>query len=42
MCEKSRSHTYENQKLRSWSHVHEEKSSGAGAVSFFDGFAALK
>ena len=34
---RSRSHTHENQELRSWSrrHVHEKKSSGAGAVSFF-------
>jgi len=24
----------ENQELRSWSHVHEKKSSGAGFVSF--------
>ena len=30
----SQSHTHENQKLRSWSHVHEKKSSGAEAVSF--------
>ena len=29
-----RSHTHENQEFRSWSHVHEKKSSGAGAVSF--------
>ena len=38
MCEyeRSRSHTHENQKLRSWSHVHEKKS--AGAVSFLQRF----
>jgi len=31
---RSRSHTRENQELRSWNHVHEKKSSGVGAVSF--------
>jgi len=30
----SRSHTHGNQELRSWSHVHEKKSSGAEAVLF--------
>jgi len=29
-----RSHVHENQELRSWSHVHEKKSSTAGTVSF--------
>jgi len=28
------SHTHENQELRSWSHVHEKKSSAVGAVTF--------
>jgi len=31
---RSQSHTHENQKLRCWSHVHEKRNSGAGAVSF--------
>ena len=31
---RSRSHTYQNQELRSWNHVHEKESSGAGALSF--------
>jgi len=31
---RSRSHTHENHELRSWSHVHEKKSSGPEAVSF--------
>jgi len=36
---RSRRRTHENPELRSWSHVHEKKSSGAGVVSFYDGFA---
>jgi len=39
---RSRSYTHENQELRSLSHVSEKKSSGAGAVSFYDGSAALE
>ena len=35
---RSRSHTHENHKLWSWSHVHEKKSSGARAVSFLRWF----
>jgi len=39
-CEKGelRSRTHENQELRTWSHVHEKKSSSAGAVPFLRQF----
>jgi len=37
-----RSHTHENQELRRWSHVHEKKSCGPGAMTFYDGSAALQ